>query len=246
MLVSDERRVNTEGVIDPSAFAVRFKKRRLQLGLTLEQMAERLGLAWQSVSGWEHGSLPRPTRYERVAAVLETTVEELFYGQPAPVRSPEQGIVLAATPRLDVPQIRDAGPIIGLRDRIPVIPWSLAGNWREQQKRFHPGDAESWIYVTVRVGEMAFGVRVTGDAMASPTDHRTLQDGTVVAIDPGRKPEHDSIVLAKRAGQTLLRLLWMDGDVPYLRALNGQYPLLDFPPGSEIIGVAVQATKDLL
>jgi SOS-response transcriptional repressor LexA len=242
MLASDERSVKDAAMSDPREFSERFRKQRLKLGLTLEQVAQRLDLAWQSVSAWEKGGMPRPHRFEAVARALETTVEELFYGQE---RKAHSGVSESQRAGLPVLQTRSAVPIIGLRDRVPVISWSLAGSWRSAQKDFHPGDAEGWLYVTGgNVGEGAFAVRVTGDAMANTSDRRNLPDGALVAIDPERKVEHDRVVLAKKAGHTMLRLFWLDGDTPYLKPLNEKYPMLD-ATDAEIIGVAFQATKDL-
>jgi transcriptional regulator with XRE-family HTH domain len=69
--------------IDRSGFSARFKKLRLAKGLTLEQLAATLDLEWQSVHGWENGSVPRQRRWKSVADALSTSVDELFFGAPS-------------------------------------------------------------------------------------------------------------------------------------------------------------------
>lgn len=66
--------------IPRNTWHLRFKARRLALGLTQEQVAERLGVTQQTISTFEaDGDLdPRISRLERYAEAVKSTVEELF------------------------------------------------------------------------------------------------------------------------------------------------------------------------
>ena len=60
-------------------FAKRLKENRLKQGLTQEQLADRIGISYQSVSKWERsGGLPDITILPRLAACFGITVDELI------------------------------------------------------------------------------------------------------------------------------------------------------------------------
>lgn len=63
----------------------RIQKRRLELGLSLQELAEQVGVSWQSVYNWElpeekKGRAPARQRIAQVAAVLKTSTEWLTAG----------------------------------------------------------------------------------------------------------------------------------------------------------------------
>lgn len=66
----------------------RIKQLRELRGMSLEALAEKVGVSWQAAQQWEKpdGTAPKRTRLAKVAAVLETSQEYLFsgYGQGAP------------------------------------------------------------------------------------------------------------------------------------------------------------------
>jgi transcriptional regulator with XRE-family HTH domain len=68
----------------------RIAARREQLGLSMEGLADLVGVSWQSVQQWENGStIPRRHRMEKIANALMTTVMYLESGTDptyAPVR----------------------------------------------------------------------------------------------------------------------------------------------------------------
>lgn len=59
-----------------------FKRARLIKGLKQKKVAELLGVSCVAVSCWEHGkSLPSPERFQEVATLLGTTVDDLLAGR---------------------------------------------------------------------------------------------------------------------------------------------------------------------
>jgi phage repressor protein C with HTH and peptisase S24 domain len=60
----------------------RIKKARNDLGLSMEDLAKQLGVAWQTVQQWEKegGTAPKRKRLEEVAAALGKTVDYLLNG----------------------------------------------------------------------------------------------------------------------------------------------------------------------
>lgn len=224
MMETDERRVNNPKMVNAQEFGARLKALRLELGMTLQEVGDAMGVKQQSVSGWEDGSVPRPYRWERLARVLRTSVAELFYGKPSS----------------ETPNSRNAQILtVDFRGRVPLIGWAQTGNWLEEHSRFHPGDAEKWLHVTVETGQMAFALRVIGDSMEPK-----VPAGSVVVIDPDKALAHGAIVLAKLDDTYILRQYWLDGQTPYLRPLNDRYPILP-AFDAKVVGVAHQAITDL-
>lgn len=69
----------------------RIRRRREALGLTMEALAERLGVSWQTVQQWERHTAPKRTRLPEVARALNTTPEWLLLGTgPDPDAPPGQ------------------------------------------------------------------------------------------------------------------------------------------------------------
>ena len=63
-----------------SDFAKNIKRRRLELGLSQEQLAEKLAVTRQTVSNWERSvSFPDLPALERIAEALGTDPAELIY-----------------------------------------------------------------------------------------------------------------------------------------------------------------------
>lgn len=59
----------------------RIKDLREKLGLSMEQLAERVAVSWQTVQQWENGkTAPKRARLEAVARALNTTPEFLAVG----------------------------------------------------------------------------------------------------------------------------------------------------------------------
>lgn len=78
----------------------RIKARREALGLTMEELAARVGVSWQTVQQWERNTAPKRTRMPQVAVVLGTTPDYLLFGRgPVPTPPPEQLPLLPADPQ---------------------------------------------------------------------------------------------------------------------------------------------------
>lgn len=223
------------------SLGARIKSRREEVRMTQEELAACVGVTYQAVYAWERGSIPRPKKLDKIAACLKTTVDELL-GVPPNLRSEKPTQIDAVQGSTQDYLYPDGASvrIMELQGRVPLVSWTLAGNWKRAQKTFHPGDAEKYIYVTVDVGDMAFAVRVSGDSMEPK-----IPAGSIVVIDPSQEPLEGSIVLANVEGKAVLKQLVYAGQEAFLKPLNPVYPLSPLS-GAEIVGVAVQVTLDLL
>jgi SOS-response transcriptional repressor LexA len=203
----------------------RLAARMEELGIKQDELAKLSGVSQptisQIVSGRNKGS-----RYAvQLAAALRVSPEWLVTGREDKV--------------LDRVNVTD-GPLI--RAKVPVISWAAAGTWSDVEDPFRPGEAEEWTYTTKTVSPSAFALRVLGDSMEP-----TIPANSVVVIDPGAAPAHGRVVLAKRTQdqQATLKTLWYDGATPMLKPLNPRYPMMEMPPDTRIIGVAVTLVLDL-
>lgn len=209
--------------------AHRITQARTAAGLAKVDLARRVGCSASAVTQWESGAT-RELRAASLLAIAQST------GVRAEWLETGRGPMVAGDHE---PNVTDGPP---LRGRVPLISWTTAGTWADIEDPHPPGNGDEWISTTARVGPNAFALRVRGDSMEPK-----IPDGAIVIIDPARAWAHGSIVLAKRTAdqQATLKQLWYDGAEPKLRPLNERYPILDMPPDTRIIGVAVRIELDL-
>lgn len=59
-------------------FSTNLVKRRKELGLTQDMLAQRLNVSSQAVSKWENSSYPDPQLLPKLAKALNTSIDALF------------------------------------------------------------------------------------------------------------------------------------------------------------------------
>ena len=71
-------------------FPERLRDLRTAQNLSMQELAERIGVSWQAVQVWENGSdFPHVAKWSAIAQALSTNVSVLFYGK-TPQRTSEQ------------------------------------------------------------------------------------------------------------------------------------------------------------
>ncbi len=68
-------------MLDNKKIAGFISNKRKQLGMTQAEIAERLNVSFQAVSKWENGTLPNVEILVELAALLNTTVDEILMGR---------------------------------------------------------------------------------------------------------------------------------------------------------------------
>jgi SOS-response transcriptional repressor LexA len=211
----------------------RIRKRREALGLSLEQVAESVGVSYQAVQQWETrdgvGYVPRGDRRKKLAHALQWTEPEL-----------EFGIQQAQMPLGDYNVAE--GPNIGRV--VPLISWVQAGSFHEPIDPYRVGDAEDWLPIPKRAGPRTFALRVRGISM-EPKYH----DGEIIFVDPDGDARNRShvIVRLEHEKEATFKELVIEGDRRYLRALNPSWPEPVIPVTREatICGVVVGKWVDV-
>ncbi len=102
----------------------RIKAKRLEKGLSMQQLATAVGLkGWQSVQQWEKpddegGTAPRRDKLQKVADALGVTAEWLQFGAPAPENRDQARQVVHLRDEVEIPRF-DARASMGPGAIIP-------------------------------------------------------------------------------------------------------------------------------
>lgn len=79
----------------------RIKRGRIAKEMSIEQLAEKLGVSWQAVQQWENGKTsPRRKRVEQIAQVLDLSEVEVALGKDEAPRWPFELISEAKVSKL--------------------------------------------------------------------------------------------------------------------------------------------------
>lgn len=131
--------------------------------------------------------------------------------------------------------------------RVPVIPWELAGEWARSPdaKRLPAGTC--WIIPTDTPPGRVFALVVRDELMQAPTGV-SFPLGYTIFVDPIRKAAPGDFIIGHLGDPTapVFKKLTRDGSMLYLRALNPQFPMQQVGDTFEVIGVVVgvRATFD--
>jgi SOS-response transcriptional repressor LexA len=204
----------------------RIRRRRIELGLTQEQVAELVGVSKASVSSWESQAHSlRGSNLLALARALKTTPSWIQYG--------------------GMKDAEDGPPI---RAKVPLISWAQAGTWTEIADAVEPGTVSEWRETTATVSPNAFALRMAGDSMVNPHGSPSIPEGSVIIVDPEVEPESGKIVVVKLKGsqEVTVKKLVLDGPNVYLAPLNPNYrPIQVSDEDYTIIGVALKVEFDL-
>ncbi|HBR6619831.1 TPA: helix-turn-helix domain-containing protein [Klebsiella pneumoniae] len=146
--------------------ANRAKKRRLELQLTQTEVAERAGVAQQSIEAIENGKTRKPRNLITIAAALECDPKWLLLGGDI------------------VPDYN-----YGAR-KIPILSYVQAGAFAALENLDIDGDFE-YVLTTVDLSERSFALRIRGDSMEPD-----FREGDIVIIDADVYPTPGEFVAA--------------------------------------------------
>jgi SOS-response transcriptional repressor LexA len=123
----------------------------------------------------------------------------------------------------------------------PLISWLQAGTWETIVDHFAYDDAEDWLDSPILASEKSYYLRVPGESMYDPADHKSFREGEIVLVDPNGVVEHRKFVIALFAGEAepILRQLMYEGEHVYLKAINPAWPnrIVEVGENVKILGV---------
>ncbi|PJM72084.1 LexA family transcriptional regulator [Achromobacter ruhlandii] len=197
----------------------RIKDLREKLGLSMEQLAERVSVSWQTVQQWENGkTAPKRARLEAVAKALNTTPEFLAVG---PLTDPDADEFITVR-RLDVRLSAGHGEIVLSEDEMSRL------SFRADFLRSAGATPEQTVSVSVK-----------GDSMEP-----LLPDGSVILVNRSATTIINGKVYAFRHhGDLLVKRLYKGNGGFIARPENpaGGYPDMHLSlddPEIDIIGRA--------
>ncbi|WP_033727915.1 MULTISPECIES: S24 family peptidase [Pseudomonas] len=206
------------------------RDRMEELGLTQEQLAERVGVSQGSVGHWVN-----KRRQPKIESMNRTFVE---IGMPHYNVSLQLRIQGQVGEERGVYQVKDSDDQLDLMQyivcfRYPVLTWS--------QLEVPPDDEPRVFEQTDYMAQgKAFWLTVENDAMSASTG-RSVPQGMRMLVDPGVEIEAGRLVIARQPGKpAIFRELADEGGQRYLKALNSNYPTLLCEDGCEFLGVVVR------
>ncbi|HFZ1920604.1 TPA: LexA family protein [Serratia marcescens] len=146
--------------------ASRAKKRRLELNLTQAEVAQRAGVAQQSIEAIENGKTRKPRNLIPLATALQCDPKWLLLGG-------------------DV--VTDYN--YGAR-KVPILSYVQAGLFAAEESLEIDGDFE-YVLTTAELSERSFALRIRGDSMEPE-----FKEGDIVIIDTEVYPTPGEFVAA--------------------------------------------------
>lgn len=190
----------------------RIKQRREELGLSQADLSRALGLKNNStVNGLEKGITKNSKHTTPIAKILKVRPEWLERGEE-PMAS----------------NITNVAPAPDLHKQVPLLGKVAAGAF-VHTRELEPHEVETWLMSPKDYKGRAFGLKVEGDSMTSPTG-KSYPDGAIAVFDSGNKtPENGELVLAKVNGadEVTFKKYVTDAGNHYLMPLNPSYPRID-------------------
>lgn len=201
----------------------RIRELRKARGLSINKLAQLLGITRQSVAQWEHDQTqPTHENVQALANILGVAVDQIY---------PHSGNTAA----LLLPS--------SFAYRVPVLEWAELGRWPEGAAEMLKQADREFIQLSRPVGESSFALRIEDNSLDP-----YLSIGDEVVIDRTRSPQENKLVLVRisATGQELIR--WYvprRGDAYDLQPEHPSYPTItvneDNP--AEILGVVVRTLK---
>ncbi|HHQ4650977.1 TPA: LexA family protein [Aeromonas hydrophila] len=168
----------------------RIKQTRKRLGYSQEILGSRVGVSRVSISQWERGENTPNGRYlNDLAAALGVTVDWLLTGEGEGAVTPAPEVI---------PGYHNVEPaVIPQGNRIPILSYVQAGNWREicEQATTFDGNVE-YVTASVDIGPRGFGLWLRGNSMTP-----FFNEGDLVIIDPDEQPRPGDYVVAKNGSE---------------------------------------------
>lgn len=137
----------------------------------------------------------------------------------------------------------NTSPAPEITHRIPVISWVQAGDWTEIVDVYQPGEETEWVAVSRKVGQRAFGLRISGTSMEP-----LFLEGDIIVVDPDVEAESGKLVVARlnHDNEATFKKLVRDGGRTYLEPLNKRYQPIDITDRDvTICGVVRQVIREV-
>ena len=182
---------------------------REKAGLTQQELAGRLGIAYQQVSAYERDiTFPRKGRLIQICEILNTPYGEMA---EAKFRAQNPGLPAEAFAYEDRRRLPP----------IPIIGMAAAGEGLFPNLDGTAAAAEDYLDRPDGLKDAAvYGVRVYGDSMTP-----IIKPGSIVIASLEASCQHaDLAVVVTQAGEAMVKVIYYKGEELLLRSTNPAYP----------------------
>lgn len=216
---------------DVGAFGDRVRARRVQLGLTQDQVAKLVSVSRVAITKWENGTTqPEGENLYSLSKALNCAIEWLLFGKSEI-------------------ELKESDALYSIQaKRVPLISWVQAGSWTDTCNPVTLADCTDWISTTSNVSANAFALTVRGDSMQR-AEGQSIPDGAKIIVDPKFDPDYiaGKVVVAMLDGgnEATVKELVVDGPSRYLVPWNTRFNPIPINGNCRIIGIVKQVVIDL-
>lgn len=217
----------------------RIKNRRKAFGLTMQEVADYVGVRQPTISQWESElTLPKGHSMKRLEEVLRTNSDWILLGEG----DPDARYVLVQPGSSEFKAMDSTGR------RLPVISMAQALTWCTLPLEVRREAATKWERTAATISEGGFIVTMPNDSMSGANNPRSLPAGCSLTVETEFNADelNEKIVLVAVDGSpvAMVKEYIQDGPSVFLRAFNPAYPMLNTTQ-FRVIGVIKQAVINL-
>ncbi|MCT6874822.1 LexA family protein [Frischella perrara] len=148
----------------------RIKARREELGLTQQEIAEKVGIKQQSYQAIESGETKKPRNLYELSIALKCDLAWLLSGKEKEINNVEMIKIIS--------------------HQVPLISYVQAGIWREICE-IKDSTGFDYVMTSLELSEKAFALEIKGDSMEPE-----FKEGDIIIVDPIVKPMPGEFVVA--------------------------------------------------
>ncbi|KIU72735.1 Repressor protein CI [Bacillus thuringiensis Sbt003] len=188
-----------------------YEKKKNELGLSQESVADKMGMGQSGVGALFNGiNALNAYNAALLTKILKVSVEEFSPSIAREIYEMYEAVSMQPSLRSEY--------------EYPVFSHVQAGMFSPKLRTFTKGDAERWVSTTKKASDSAFWLEVEGNSMTAPTGSKpSFPDGMLILVDPEQAVEPGDFCIARLGGDefTFKKLIRDSGQV-FLQPLNPQ------------------------
>ncbi|EIB0352707.1 LexA family transcriptional regulator [Escherichia coli] len=217
-----------EQLEDARRLKVIYEKKKNELGLSQESVADKMGMGQSGVGALFNGiNALNAYNAALLAKILKVSVEEFSPSIAREIYEMYEAVSMQPSLRSEY--------------EYPVFSHVRAGMFSPELRTFTKGDAERWVSTTKKASDSAFWLEVEGNSMTAPTGSKpSFPDGMLILVDPEQAVEPGDFCIARLGGDefTFKKLIRDSGQV-FLQPLNPQYPMIPCNESCSVVGKVI-------